>query len=571
MIPTPRAKPIVAIAVLVAALLVACTSTAPRPLSSAASTSTTARPDSLSWAFEQEFTGYNLNTPEGGTQANLVVLNGVIGGFWQFGTDGSVVPTPDFGTYQKIGDKPLRVRYVFNPKAVWSDGTPIGCEDMVFAWLALSGVTGKKGFAVGSTLGFEDMAKPQCRAGDKAVTITYQRPFADWAAQFGVTTLMPSHVVARQAGLRKSWLEYADAPRSPELAEAIAFWNTGWNLKPGELKKDVMPSSGPYLIDSWTAGQSITLKANPRWWGRPPRTRTIVIRFIAGTAQPQALLNDEIQAMDPQPQTDLVRQLKAAGESVDLTFGEAFRYEHLDFGFKGVFRDRTLREAFAKCVPRQLIVDNLVKPQNPEATVLDSRFLYPFQSSYDSFVQGLGGERYARVDIAGARRLLAGRRPKIRLGWFKDPASLNKRRADTVTLVRSSCAQAGFEVVDAGTPTFLDKEWVAGNFDVALFSWNGSSLAAGNVDYFRSGAGFNPTGYANPAVDRLLTRLVQEPDHRRQLALMKQVDKQLWSDLATIPLFAFPAVLATVRGVEGVRYNPAVVDLTWNVADWGRA
>jgi len=525
----------------------------------------------ITWAFEQEFTGYNLNTPEGGTQANLVVLNGVLGGFWQFGPGGEIVPSTDFGTYRKIADDPLTVQYTINPKAVWSDGTPISCDDMVFAWLAQSGVTGKQGFAVGSTVGVEDMHKPQCRPGGKTVTITYEHPYADWAAQFGVTSILPSRVVAKQGGLTKSWVDLADSPRSPALAKAIAFYNTGWSLKPGQLKKDLMPSSGPYLIDSWTAGQSITLKANPRWWGRPPRTDTVVIRFLAGTAQAQALQNGEIQAMDPQPQTDLVRQLQAMGDSITFVTRESFRYGHLDFGFKGIFADRTLREAFARCVPRQRIVDNLVKPQNPDATVMQSRFLYPFQQGYAQFVEGAGSEPYATVDLDGARRLLAGRRPVVRLGWYKDPTALNKRRADTVALIQDSCGKAGFTIVDAGSPTFLDKEWVGGNFDVALFSWNGNPLATSSSDYFRTGSGFNPTGYGSPRVDRLLDRLGRETDHSVQLTLRRQIDQLLWADLATIPLFALPAVLATAPGVEGVRYNATVVDLTWNVADWFRS
>jgi peptide/nickel transport system substrate-binding protein len=528
-------------------------------------------PASMSWAFEQEFSSYNLNTPDGGMQANLVVLNGVLSGFYQFGPDGTIIPNTDFGRYQKIADSPLTVRYVISDKAVWSDGVPISCEDVVFAWLAQSGVTGKKGFAVGSALGMEDMNKPQCVPGGKTVTITYKNPFADWAAQFGVTTIMPSHIVAREGGLTKSFLEYADHPLSSDLAKAENFYNKGWLLKPGELKRDLMPSSGPYLIDSWVAGQSITLKANPRWWGRPARTKTVIIRFIAGTAQPQALQNGEIQAMDPQPQTDLVRQLRALGDDIHLAVGEAFRYEHLDFSFKGAFRDRSLREAFAKCVPRQQIVDNLVRPQNPNAKIMESRFIYPFQRDYAVLARGVGGDRYDRVDLAGSRRLLAGRTPTVRFGWYKDSASLNKRRADTIALIRSSCERAGFKIVDVGSPTFLDREWVDGNFDVALFSWNGSPMVTGNNDYFRTGGGLNPTGYGNPQVDRLLARLVREPDRLKQLPVLLRIDRLLWADLATIPLFAFPSVLATAKDVQGVQYNATVVDLTWNVAEWTRS
>lgn len=454
---------------------------------------------------------------------------------------------------------------------MWSDGAPIGCEDMVFAWLSNSGVTGPKGFAVGGTTGYEEMEKPRCAPGDKVVTITYRRPYADWSTQFGVAKILPSHVVARQGGLTRSWVEYADTPRSPELAEAIRFFNRGWSLEPGTLKKEIMPSSGPYVIDSWAAHQSITLKANPKWWGKPPRTETVVIRYLAGSAQAQALQNGEIHAMSPEPQVDLMRQLEALGDSVQVTTGAAFQYEHLDFGFGGIFKDRTVREAFARCLPRQGIVDALVRPVNPDAVVQQSRFVLPSQPAYSRFRDSAGGEKYASVDIAEAKRLLAGQTPTIRLGWDKNAAALNKRRADTLLLIQESCGKAGFDVIDAGTPTFMDKEWVAGNYDVALFSWTLDATTVGQNDRFQTNGGLNTMGYSNAGVDELFRRQTAELGTAGQVAIAEQIDSLLWKDLATIPLFALPGVLATAKGVTGVRYNPTVMNLTWNIAEWSRS
>jgi peptide/nickel transport system substrate-binding protein len=49
---------------------------------------------------------------------------------------------------------------------------------------------------------------------------------------------------------------------------------------------------------------------------------------------------------------------------------------------------------------------------------------------------------------------------------------------------------------------------------------------------------------------------------------MKQMDTILWSDLATIPLYAFPGILATGTNVEGVQANSTQADLTWNAFAW---
>lgn len=332
-----------------------------------------------------------------------------------------------------------------------------------------------------------------------------------------------------------------------------------------------MPSSGPYQIDSWTAGQSLTLKINPKWWGTAPKVSTIVLRYMGGDTQAQALQNSEVQAIDPQPQVDIINQLKALGGKIKYSPEDQYTFEHFDFNFKTAFADKRVREAFAKCVPRQQIIDNLIKPVNTNGKIMQSRFIFPFQPSYADYVNGIGGDTYNTTDVAAAKTLLAqaGKTGMtVRVGWRKDPAALNKRRADTVALLQASCNQAGFKVVDSGTPTFFAKEWPGGQWDVAMFAWAGSPLVTGSDGIYTTGGGQNPGGYSNKQVDTLTTELDQTIDKDKQVGVQKQIDTLLWTDLATIPLFAFPGVLATSNNAEGVVYNATQADLSWNAAQW---
>lgn len=557
--------------------LTACSTSSGGSSSSTSTSRPTTANATFTWAYEQEFSSYNGNTSDGNSSANFVVLNPVLFGFWQFAPDGSVQPQPDFGTYQKTSDSPLTVKYTFNAKAVWSDGKPIDCDDAMMTWMANSGLTGDKGFSYASKTGYQDMNKPDCKAGDKTFTIVYKKTFADWSSMFGPGAILPAHVVEQQAGMTKTFIDYASGTVSPALAsdpaiaKAINFYNTGWQLNPGQLKKPEMPAAGPYQFDNWVAGQSMTLTLNPKWWGTPPRLSRIVLRYIGGSAQSQALQNGEVNAMDPQPQVDIVKQLQALGSQVKFSTHDQYTFEHLDFNFKTVFKDKNLREAFAKCVPRQQIIDNLIKPVNPNVQIMQSRYIFPFQPTYSQFATGVGGQAYNTVDIAGAKALVAASGVKqpitVRIGWRKDQ-QVNKRRADTLTLLQSSCNQAGFKVVDAGTPTFFSKEWPNGQFDVAMFAWAGSPLVTGSDGIYTTGGGNNPDGYSNPQVDSLTTQLDQELDKDKQVQIIKQIDTTLWTDLATIPLYAFPAVLATGANVQGVVYNPTQADLSWNAQDW---
>lgn len=531
--------------------------------------SATTAPITVTYGYEQEFSGYNNNTADVVASANTIVLNQVLRGFNYFAPDGKVVPDTEFGTFEKTSDSPLTVKYTFNDKAAWSDGDPIDCDDAVMFWLANSGLSGEKGWSSASTSGYEDMNKPACKDGDKTFTVTYKKPFADWTSLFG--TFIPAHIVEKNAGVA-DLIAAADQPTGADSLKAAAYYNTAWKLNPGQLKPEIMPSAGPYTIAKWDAGQSLTLEANPKWWGTPPKAKTIVLRYMAGDAMVQALQNGEINMMDPQPQVELVNQLKAAGDKVKFSTSDQFTFEHIDFNLTGTFKDKNLREAFTKCIPRQQIVDNLIKPQNANAKILQSRLVFPFQPAYSQFETGVGGEKYNTVDVAGAKALVDASGVKapiqVRVGWRKDPAAINKRRVDTVALLQASCKDAGFNVVDSGTPDFFDKALPDGNFDVALFAWSGSPLVTQNKSIYSTGGGQNYGKYSNKDVDAKFDALNQELDADKQIAIMKEIDTQLWTDLVTIPLFAFPAVYAQDPTVEGAEFNATSAGLTWNAYDW---
>jgi peptide/nickel transport system substrate-binding protein len=526
-------------------------------------------PITVTWGYAQEFASYNGNTADGNSVANNAILGVTAPSFWYFAPNGDITPDKDFGSFEKTSDNPLTVKYTFNDKAVWSDGEPIDCDDFVMAWLANSGVSGEGGFSAAATFGYEDQNKPACKDGDKTVTVTYKKPFADWAGLYGSPAILPAHVVEKNSGVADV-IKAADDPTGADSKKLAQFYNTGFNTNPGTIKPDVFLSSGRYKLTKWQAGQSLTLEANDKWWGKPPKAKTIVVRYIGDDQQTQALQNGEIDWMDPQPQVEIVNQLKNLGDKVKFSTHDQFTFEHIDYNFRGDFKDRNLREAFTKCIPRQQIIDNLIKPQNANAQIQTSRYVYPFQDSYSQFAN-VGSEKYNTTDIPGAKKLVdaAGKTGMtVRLAWRKDPAQLNKRRADTLALIAASCKQAGFNVVDTGTPDFFEKDLPNGNFDVAMYAWSGSPLVTGSSGIYITKGGSNYQAYSSPKVDQLTASLNAEIDQTKQVDLMKQIDTELWNDLTTIPLFAFPGILATVPEAENVEYNATQQELAWNAQEW---
>ncbi len=125
---------------------------------------------------------------------------------------------------------------------------------------------------------------------------------------------------------------------------------------------------------------------------------------------------------------------------------------------------------------------------------------------------------------------------------------------------------------DIGNEDFFEAEGelATGAFDVAQFAWSGSPLKSGSASTFQTDGGNNNGNYSNPEVDALIDELLQEADPDAQLELVIEIETILWDDIATIPGFTFPGVLATAADAEGVVYNPTQAGLTWNAPEWIR-
>lgn len=522
-------------------------------------------------AHEQEFSAYNNGTSQDNAVKNTIVLNQVQTGFWEFGEDGSVVPNEEFGTYEKTSDDPLTVDYKINPDAAWSDGEPIDCDDIMLMWAANSGNydTGEGDaatimFDTAGTTGYELMEKPTCAEGDKDFTIVYTAPYSDWVA--GVGGILPAHIAEQQSGV-EDIVAAVEGDDTASLQKVADFWNTGWRFNPGEIDETITPSSGPYKLGAWEPGQSITLEANENYWGTPPVAKQIVVRFIEQESQAQALQNGDIQIAEPQPNPDVIKQLEAVGDQITVDQGDEFTYEHLDFNFATAFADANLRKAFALCVPRDQIVDTLIKPVNPNAEVAQSRYFLPFQPEYEQVANEIQDGSYDTADVAAAKALVdeAGAAGTVVRIGYQTP---NQRRTNSVDLIRASCNQAGFDVQDAGQEDFFEAGLSGGNFDVALFAWAGSPLVSGSSSTYVTNGGNNNGKYSNPDVDAWLAELDTTPDKDAQVELIKQIETQLWNDLATIPIFAFPGVVAYDNTVQNVTFQPSQSGVTWNMQKW---
>ena len=527
-----------------------------------------------------DFLSYNGLQSNTYTTYNSAVVDRMFSSFWYFGTDGSIIPDKDFGTYEKTSDDPLTVKYTISDDAKWSDGTPVTAGDFIVHWAANNDTIKAEGAETPlfDSISFEQgkyiPEAPEGEADGKEFTVTYPEPYADW--EILISTALPAHIVAKEAGMSFEELVTAAKEKDVEaLTPAAEFWNDGWDFSPGELPDaSLVPSMGPYKFKDggWQAGQSITLEANPEYWGTPPATKELVLRFADPKTHVQALQNGDLDVIEPQATVDTLQQLEGLGDDVNVQTGDQLTWEHVDYnrGEGSVFADSPeLREAFALCLPRQQIVDNLIKPIYADAEVMNLREVFPFQDKYQEVVDEAYPKEMDEPNIEKAKELVEKSgvsTPTVRLGYQAG----NQRRTETVALIKSSCDQAGFDVQDANSPVFFKEVMPAGDYDAALYAWAGSGQKASGANIYQSDGAQNQQSYNNPEVDAAWDKLATSLDENEQLEQVKTIEKLLWEDFQAIPLYAHPGLVGHKADVANVRDTAAQSGALWNVEQWVR-
>ncbi|MBO0881373.1 MAG: ABC transporter family substrate-binding protein, partial [Mycobacterium sp.] len=242
------------------------------------------------------------------------------------GADGTATVDTDYFTNVELtGTNPQVVTYTINPKAVWSDGTPITWEDIAAQIHATSGVD--KSFAIAAPNGSERVASVIRGVDDRQAIMTFAKPYAEWRGMFaGNSRLLPKTMTA-----------------TPEV------FNKGQLERPG-------PSAGPFIVSSLDrSAQRIMLTRNPKWWGKTPRLDNITFLVLDNAALLPALQNNTIDTAGLATLDELTIARRSKGISIRRASAPS-RYHFTFNGAHGsILADKALRRAIAKGIDRETI------------------------------------------------------------------------------------------------------------------------------------------------------------------------------------------------------------------------
>ena len=248
----------------------------------------------------------------------------------------------------------LSVTFKLLPGIEWSDGSPLTSHDSVYGYqLFADPVVGGIAHFIEKTAAYEAL--------DELTTRWQGLPgFRDSTYYTNFFLPGPEHIWGQYSP--KELLEMEESSRKP----------LGW---------------GPYIIDEWNQGDSITLHKNPNYWRADeglPVFDTVIYRFSGGNgnANLAAVLSGECDIADQtsglDDQNELLIELDDTGH-INAYHETGTVWEHIDFGIQHIdyddgyqigidrpdfFSDVRMRRAFLMCMDRQAVVDTVLFGQS---------------------------------------------------------------------------------------------------------------------------------------------------------------------------------------------------------------
>ncbi|MEZ0366221.1 ABC transporter substrate-binding protein [Mycobacterium sp. pUA109] len=516
--------------------------------------------DQIDYAVDGALVTYNTTTVTGAASAGAQAFARTLTGFGYHGPDGQVIADQDFGTIKVVGRAPLVLDYQIADKAVYSDGKPVTCDDMVLAWAAQSGRFDQ--FNAANQAGYTDIASIDCPPGQKKARVSFaqDRNFVDYKQLFTATSMMPAHVIAEELGINTTAV--TDALQSTNIAvvdKVAQVWNTTWQLKP-DVDTKHFPSSGPYKIDSVLDGGAVVLVANDRWWGAKPVTKRI-------TVWPQGA---DIQDRVNKRAVDVVDV--ATGSSGALITPDDYQrtetpsngIEQLIFAPEGPLAATPARRALAFCTPRDVIARDAGTP------IANSRLSTAHDDAFDQAENVPEAEPFSHSDPGAARAALGGKPLTVRIG-YREP---NARLAATVGAIATACAPAGITVSGVTSPTTGPQTLLDGQID-ALLAGTGGATGSGStgssaMDAYalHTGNGDNLSRYNNGQIDGIISALAVTVDPAAMVRMLAESAPMLWADMPTLPLYRQQRTLLTSKKIYAVGSNPTRWGAGWNMDRW---
>lgn len=466
------------------------------------------------------------------------------------------------------GKKTVQATWEIIPKAKWSDGKPITCEDFQFSIQVASSpnvsVQSKETFTQIQKVEWDPKTPQKC-------VFTYDKARWDFN-QLGLVFPLPKHL---EASVFEQWKDK----------------NQGYETNSNYTKNPTMAGlyNGPYVISELKLGSHITFTPNPHFYGTQPTIKKIVVKYIPNTGTLEANLRsgtiDAISSLGLSFDQALAleKKIKAEKLAYNIEFKPGLTYEHIDLNLEDpMLKDVRVRKALVYALNRKELSQALFESKQPAAihhlATVDPWYtddpkkitLYPYSKK----------EANKLLDEAGWKLAADGYRykdgQKLSLG-FKTTAG-NKIRETVQTFLLNQWKAVGIDVQIKNEPArvLFGDSMKKRNFTMAMYAWQSAPEAAPGIQFHsnqipteKNGwSGQNTTSWNNKQVDEICEKMEGEFSLAKRKALAAQLLKLYTDEVPVIPLFYRSDIAVNPKTLKNFKLTGSQYAETNSVENW---
>jgi peptide/nickel transport system substrate-binding protein len=498
------------------------------------------------FGLEQTVTGFNLgNADQNAFYAAIVAGTPVIRGTYIINNKGKYLL--DMASKVKATKKSLTITIKKNANWNWlgHKAKPVTAADYIYTWKIITDPTSN----VASAVGYSNIARAKAH-GKKSVTFFWKKgqAFADYRDLFGY--VYPGFALKGQ--------KFND------------YWH---NCVCGNDGHPI--SNGPFYMSSYTQGQGMVLKKNPKWYGKKARLNSIAFKIITDTnSEIQAMRGGEVDAITPSPESalsTLVHQKNLVYSAVP-----SFTQEHWDIEV-GPGGAPLLKKLYGGIAPG----------------------LKPLNNTFYEFGSPAGGKfAYFKKYDFNPKKAIAGLKSHGCTGGPSSPDKNNNKvwtcggqktefHFDTTTrqsrvqssqIFKQQLMAIGIKInVGIHDPAdFFGTILPNAHFDLGEYAWIGGPDPSGFdaiyqcYDAAKNLGGSNYKRYCNKKVDKLIKKGEANFNSTKRTAQYQTAAKITSNAIAVIPLYAPPQIFVYKRALKGASKsnNPTSEGPTWNLQSW---
>jgi peptide/nickel transport system substrate-binding protein len=427
------------------------------------------------------------------------------------------------------GGKGIAATYTLRADAKWADGTPVSTNDVVFSWEV--GRHPQSGVAAAEL--FRRITRIEVKDA-RTFTLHLNKLTFDYNA-INNLRLLPAH-------LEKKRFEGAPA----EYRNRTAYDQDSTN--PGLY-------NGPYRVTAVVQGSHLVLEPNTYWGGTKPAFKRIVIKTIENTASLEAnLLSGGIDMIAGELGLPLEQAMafeKRHGQRFSVITKPSLTYEHLELNLDSpILAEPKVRRALLLGLDRETISRQLFEGRQTVAHSLVPPLDWVFaadlpKSPFDPIRAAL------LLDEAGWKTGPGGIRSKAngeRLSLELVTTAGNRSRELVAQVIQAQWKKIGIELkIKTEPPRVLFGDTITKRKfpHMAMFAWYAapenvprSTLHSTMVPKAENNwSGQNYTGYASPAMDRLIDAVEVELDKDKRKGIWHEIQALYTADLSALPLF----------------------------------